>query len=150
MAPPTLQLRIDRTCDVNRQLSCAGTRVRQDVAASGHPQSSRLTNGAIVLGDFSRCREYIPGRDEHGRDHRTDNKSVETEGSNSAQRGDKNDVVGHLCVFAHQDRTQEVIYESDDERTERYQSHALPDRTGHEKIEGNRDPDKARTYRGHQ
>src|SRR5512141_1114318 len=94
------------------------------------------------------CREYVPSRDEHGRDHRTDDKSVETEGCDPAQRADKNDVVGHLCVFAHQDRTQEVIYESDDERTERYQNHALPDSPGHKKIDGNRNPDEACAYRG--
>ena len=39
-----------------------------------------------------------------------------------AQRGDKHNVVGHLCVFAHQDRTQEVIHEANDERAERDQN----------------------------
>src|SRR5664279_1132758 len=88
-----------------------------------------LTNSAVILSDFPRCREYVPSRDERGRDHGTDDKSIETEGRDSAQRGNKNDIVWHLCISAHQNRTQEVIYEADDERTERYQNHALPDST---------------------
>lgn len=61
--------------------------------------------GVVVMCFQSRCGENVPGGNEHGCDHGPDNKPIESEGRDSAKRGDQHNEVGHLGVFADEDRT---------------------------------------------
>jgi hypothetical protein len=45
-------------------------------------------------------RKNIPSGDEHSRDNRTDDKSVESESRKAAERGYQHNIIGHLGVLA--------------------------------------------------
>ena len=68
----------------------------------------------FVMRFQSRCGKDVPGSDKHGRDHRPDDKPVESKRREAAECGDQHEVVWHLSVFADQDRAQKIIDKADE------------------------------------
>src|SRR5262245_33428490 len=100
--------------------------------------ASSSTSCVLLLRRQPRCRKYVPDGDEHGRNYRPDDKTVETKNRYTAQRGDQHDVIRHLGVLADEIRTEEVVHQANYECAVRNQNEALPHGTRRQKIDGNR------------
>ena len=79
--------------------------------------SPRHTSSDCAVFPLSRRREYIPHSDKHGRDCRTNDKAVETEGFDPAKRREEHHIVGHLGVVTYKYRPQEVVHQANDKGT---------------------------------
>ena len=117
---PLASHRTDRACRLGdvRYGSLADTAARigdvRFARKSGHAQhlhqclqvpeadvvciNSFVRSGAVLR--TRGFRKNIPSGDEHSRDNRTDDKSVESESRKAAKRGDQHNIIGYLGVLA--------------------------------------------------
>ena len=92
-------------------------------------------------------RQQVPASDKQGGNQRPDNESVDTVDLHAAQRGDKDQVVRHFGILAHQQRTQNVIHQANHNHKEADDKGALPQLPGGEEVNRRRHPDNGRAYR---
>jgi len=100
-----------------------------------------------TFGSRSPARDIdVPDSEEHGRDDRSDDKSIDAEHRHAAKGGDHHHVVGHAGVLADEDWAQQVVDQTDDQHAPGHQCNALPDGTRHEKVDCYRHPDQTGTH----
>ncbi len=82
-----------------------------------------------------RCGEDFPGHHEDGRDQRSDDKAVEAEHLDAAQRGNQHEIIRQLGILADQERTQQIVHEADHQHPVQDQADALPHRACRQQID---------------
>src|SRR5690606_9062810 len=112
-----------------------------DAAALGSVPVSYASARSLGSAFIPRRGKQSPRRDEQGSDQRTDDEPVQPEQAQAAERGNQHHVVRHLGVLAHQDGTQDIVDQTDDQHAVQNQDHALYDEAFHQEIDRHGRPD---------
>lgn len=92
-------------------------------------------------------RQQVPAGDKQGGDQRPDHEAVDTVDLHAAQSGDKDQIVRHPGILAHQQWTQNVIHQANHNHKEADDKGALPQLAGGEEVDGRWHPDNGRAHR---
>ena len=65
-----------------------------------------------------RCGKDIPSGDEQRCNNRPQHKAVNPKNRDATQSGKEHHVIRDPCVFSHQNRTQAIIHQADDQDEE--------------------------------